>query len=50
MNGLPFQDAELKAEKYTGENPLMLEKLGYEKYVSKYNKTFQRLESVSVLW
>jgi hypothetical protein len=33
MNGLPCQDAELKAKKYGVENPLKtLEKLGCEKY------------------
>jgi hypothetical protein len=33
MNGLPCQDAELKAEKYGGKPSKMLEKLGCEKYV-----------------
>jgi hypothetical protein len=40
MNGLPCQDAELKAEKYGEKNPLKtLEKLGCEKYASKYGIT-----------
>jgi hypothetical protein len=35
MNGLPCQDAELKAEKYGGKSPLKaLEKLECEKYAS----------------
>jgi hypothetical protein len=37
MNGLPCQDAEMKAEKCGWENPLKrLAKLGCEKYASKY--------------
>jgi hypothetical protein len=33
MNGLPYHDAKLKAEKYRGKNSKTLEKLGCKKYM-----------------
>jgi hypothetical protein len=36
MKGLPWQDAELKAEKYGGKTSKTLEKLGCKNYASKY--------------
>jgi hypothetical protein len=51
MNGLPCQDAELKAEKYGGKGPLkMLEKFGCEKYAMPKIMRVNTVPKLRVVW